>query len=65
MLGSVNRQRKSFKTVSSSKNIVPEGSGKEEKLKELEYLKRKYRKLISEFNWFSERFLKVIEEEEV
>lgn len=31
-------------------------------MRELEYLQRKYKKLISEFNWFSERFLKVIEE---
>ena len=35
---------------------------KEDAVKELIYLKKKYKKLIAEFNWFSERFLKVIEE---
>lgn len=37
---------------------------KEDKIRELEYLKGKYRKLIDEFNWFSDRFLKVIDEED-
>ncbi len=58
------RERKALKTNSSKKITFSEiSSSKEEKVKELDYLQRKYTKLISEFNWFSERFLRVIEEE--